>query len=343
MTLTYRARRRLHKLGVALGYTLLISAIIFVCWVVWLERFVVYTDDGATFVFDYVSPEGTAQVAQPPENPTVSIYYNEGDDFVNTSTELAQLRGYYATTNRLIESVADVKTAISQLPEGSAVMLDLKSIYGNFYYSTGLPDAPTTDQIDITEVDSLIRTLTATDLYVIARIPAFRDRAYGLENTNYGLAVPAGYLWSGDDNCYWLNPVSNGALSWLVAQANELRELGFDEVVFTDFRFPDTDKIIFNSSLTRQEALEAAAATLVESCSTARFAVSFETGNPDFKLPEGRTRMYLTDVEASQAAQYSDRANVSDKAVNLVFLTTTNDTRFDPYGVMRPMPEAVRE
>jgi len=343
MTLTYRTRRRLHKLGVFLGYTFLTAAIIFVCWVVWLERFVVYTDDGATFVFDYQSPEGTAQVAEPPENPTVAIHFNEGDDFLNTSTELAQLRGYYATTSRLIESVSDVKTAISQLPEGSAVMLDLKSIYGNFYYSTGLPDAPMTDQIDVTEVDSLIKALTSTDLYVIARIPAFRDRAYGLENTNYGLAVPAGYLWSGDDNCYWLNPVSNGALSWLVAQANELRELGFDEVVFTDFRFPDTDKIIFNSSLTRQEALEAAAATLVESCATARFAVSFETANPDFKLPEGRTRLYLTDVEASQAAEYSDRANVPDKAANLVFSTTTNDTRFDPYSVMRPMPEAVNE
>lgn len=343
MTLTFRTRRRLHKIGVALGYTLLTAAIVFICWVVWLERFVVYTSDGAKFIFDYESPAGTAQVAEPPETPTVSIYYNEGDDYMNTSTELAQLRGYYATTSRLIESVADVKTAISQLPKGSAVMLDLKSIYGNFYYSTDLPDAPTTDQIDITEVDSLIKTLTSTDLYVIARIPALRDRAYGLENTNYGLAVPAGYLWSGDDNCYWLNPVSNGALSWLVAQANELRELGFDEVVFTDFRFPDTDKIIFNSSLTRQEALEAAAATLVENCATTRFAVSFETSNPDFKLPEGRTRMYLTDVDASKAAQYSDRANVADKSVNLVFLTTTNDTRFDPYGVMRPMPEAVKE
>lgn len=343
MTLTYRTRRRLHKLGVFLGYTFLTAAIVFICWVVWLERFVVYTDEGAKFVFDYESPAGTAQVAEPPEMPTVSIYYNEGDDFMNTSTELAQLRGYYATTSRLIESVAGVKTAISQLPEGSAVMLDLKSIYGNFYYSTDLPDAPTTDQVDLSEVDELIKTLTSTDLYVIARIPAFRDRAYGLENTNYGLAVPAGYLWSGDDNCYWLNPVSNGALSWLAAQANELRDLGFDEVVFTDFRFPDTDKIIFNSSLTRQEALEAAAATLVESCSTARFAVSFETSNPDFKLPEGRTRMYLTDVEASQAAAYSDRANVPDKAANLVFSTTTNDTRFDPYSVMRPMPEAVIE
>ena len=341
MTITYRTRRRLRKLGVALGYITLTAAILFVCWVVWLERFVVYDSNGAKFVFDYVSPQGSTQVAEPPETTPVSIHYNEGDDYMNNSSELTQLRGYYADAARLVESVEGVRKAISQRPAGCAVMLDMKSIYGNFYYSTGLPDAGTTDQVDVTEVDKLIQALTSTDLYVIARIPAFRDRAYGLENTNYGLPVSSGaYLWSDDKNCYWLNPTSNGTLSWLVAQANELRELGFDEVVFTEFCFPDTTNIIFNSSMSRQEALEAAAATIVESCATARFAVSFETTNPEFKLPEGRCRMYLINVEASQAADYSQRANVTDNAINLVFLTTTNDTRFDPYGVMRPMPEA---
>lgn len=339
MKLTYRTRRRLHRLGVAIGYLLLAALIIGICWVIWLERFVVYTDDGVRLDFDYTSPAGTTQIAQPPEEATVAIYYNEGEDQINTSSELTQLRGYYATTSMLASSVDNVASTIDSLPAGSAIMLELKNGYGSFFYSSKLTGAPTTDQLDVTKVDELIQKLAAKDIYLIARVPAFRDRAYGLEHTTYGLAVSSGgYLWAGDDNCYWLNPTSNGALSWLISITTELKDLGFDEVVFTDFCFPDTDNITFDSSMTRQEALEAAAETLVSTCATSKFAVSFESANPAFNLPEGRTRLYLTNVDASDAAQVSESTTVADKTINLVFLTNTNDTRFEAFGVMRPMP-----
>lgn len=339
MTLTYRTRRRLHRLGVTLGYALLAILIIGICWSIWLKRFVVYGQDGVRFDFAYTSPEGVAQVAEPPEEATVAIYYNEGDDFVNTSTELTQLIGYYATTDMLVSSLDTMWDTIGSLPSGSAVMLDMKSIYGTFYYTSKLPDAVSTDQLDVTKMDELIQKLAEKDIYLIARIPAFRDRNYGLNYTNYGLAVKdGGYLWCGDDNCYWLNPTSNGTLSWLISIVNELKDLGFDEVVFTDFCFPDTTNILFESSMSRQEALEAAAETLVSTCATSRFAVSFETGNASFALPEGRSRLYLTGVDADEAASVSESTTVADKAINLVFLTNTNDTRFEEFGVMRPMP-----
>ena len=338
MKLTYRTRRRLRRAGIFTGYLLLAALLILICWIVWLERFVVYDDEGAHLMFDYQSPEGTAQAATPPERETVAIYFNEGDAYVNTSTELTQIHGYYATTSMLLDSVETVKTAISELPEGSAVMLDLKSVFGNFYYSSTLTEAPITDKADVTQVDSMIKTLDDSGVYLIARVPAFRDRYYGLNNTKYGLPTSRGYLWEDEENCYWLNPASNGTLTWLIAIANELRDLGFDEVVFTDFRFPDTDAIIFNSSMTRQEALEAAAQTLVTTCSTSRFAVSFEVSSPEFHLPEGRSRLYLTGVDAADAAQTAASVAVADSAVNLVFSTETNDTRFDAYSTMRPMP-----
>ena len=90
--------------------------------------------------------------------------------------------------------------------------------------------------------------------------------------------------------------------------------------------------------LTQQEALEAAAQTLVTTCSTSRFAVSFEVSSPEFHLPEGRSRLYLTGVDAADAAQTAASVAVADSAVNLVFSTETNDTRFDAYSTMRPMP-----
>ena len=339
MKMTYRTRRRLHRLGVTLGYLALASLVILICWFIWLERFVVYTSEGAKIQFDYESPPGIAQIASAPEEATVAIHYNEGEEFVNTSTELAQIRGYYATTNVLNRGVEGVAALIQDLPAGSAIMLDVKSAFGTFYYSSTLEEAPITDQIDVNKMDTLIRNLASKDTYLIARVPAFRDRNYGLNHTVYGLPVASGgYLWADEENCYWLNPISNGTLSWLITIATELKEIGFDEVVFTDFKFPNTDNILFQSSMGRQEALESAAETLVSTCATSKFCVSFETSNPLFQLPEGRCRLYLTDIAANKAAETAGNANVTDPTIQLVFLTNTNDTRFDEFGAMRPMP-----
>ena len=335
MALTYRTRRRLGGLVRFLLIGLVVFAVCWSFWFLWLARYVVYTADGAVLRMDEPYTFMDGEVAVPPEVETVAIHYNEGSDKVNTSSELGQIYGYYATTSMLLDSVEDVDNAIQKLPAGSAVMLDLKSIYGNFYYNTGISGAPVADQIDSDAIDRLIRNLVASDYYIIARVPAFRDRAYGLANPNYGLPTDRGYLWDDDQSCYWLDPTSNGTLNYLINIAIELRELGFDEVVFTEFRFPDTSKIVFKSHLSRDEAIAQAATILVQSCSTESYAVSFQTDDQNFPLPEGRSRMYLTNVSAMKAQTIMDSVDVPVKESQLVFLTETFDTRFDICSVMR--------
>jgi hypothetical protein len=334
MTLTYRTRRRLSGFFRVLVIGLAVFAVCWSLWFLWLARYVVYTADGAVLRLDQPYTYQDGEVAVPPEIETVAIHYNEGSDKVNTSSELGQIYGYYATTSMLLDSVENVDNAVQKLPVGSAVMLDLKSIYGNFYYNTGISGAPVADQIDSAAIDRLIRNLVASDYYLIARVPAFRDRAYGLANPNYGLPTSGGYLWDDDQSCYWLDPTSNGTLNYLINIATELRNLGFDEVVFTEFRFPDTDKIVFKSHLSRSDAVAQAAAILVQSCATESFAVSFQTDDQNFPLPEGRSRMYLTDVSAMKAQAVMDAVNVRVKESQPVFLTVTFDTRFDICSVM---------
>lgn len=336
--LTYRTRRRLQRIGTFLGYLAVFTVVIGLCWIVWLERFVVYGSNGARIDFDYRSPDGQAQLAVPPDDSTVAIYYNEGDAYVDTSSDLTQISGCLITEQMLSADIDQLRSAISAEENSGVIMLDLKSIYGKFFYTSTLPGAPVSGAIDTAKVDALIRTLDQSGAYLIARMPAFRDQAYALENNTHGLAHKSGlYLWADESNCYWLNPTNTGVLTWLISVANELKDLGFDEVVFSEFQFPDTENIIFNSSMTRQEALESAAQTLVTACATNRFAVSFETGNAGFALPEGRSRLYLTGVDAANAADTAASAPVADSTVNLVFVTEAKDTRFDAYGVIRPL------
>ena len=141
-----------------------------------------------------------------------------------------------------------------------------------------------------------------------------------------------------DTGCYWLDPTSDGTLNYLIQIVNELKGLGFDEVVFTDFCFPDTQKILFDGD--RTAAINNAAENLAIICSSGSFCVSFVSNDPLFRLPDRRCRLYRTGVAAADVRYAAEASGVADPAINLVFLTETNDTRYDDYCVLRPLDSA---
>ena len=53
-----------------------------------------------------------------------------------------------------------------------------------------------------------------------------------------------------------------------------------------------------------------------------------------------RSRIYLSGVDAADAAAAAEQSGVGDTKVNLVFLTELHDTRFEDYGVLRPLSGA---
>lgn len=339
MTIPYRTQRVLKKIGYIALALAIIAALAAVCWFAWLSRYVVYTrEQGAVLRFDIdpVVPAGTTAV--PPEKPAdISIYYNEGDNAINVSTELTQLVGYYVDTDAL-KDIATVKNQIQALPLDVPILLEVKNIYGNFYYSSNIADRNATS-IDPVAMDELIAYLKNSNRYTIAYLPALRDYYYGLHHTNHGLPVKGGgYLWADEEYCYWLDPTKEGTISYLSSEINELKALGFDEVVFSEFRFPDTNKIAFSGD--KESAIANAAQTLVTTCATDRFTVSFIGQNARFPLPEGKTRLYLTDVDAANAASLAAESGLENPAASLVFLTEFHDTRFDAYSVLRPLSAA---
>ena len=117
MKIPYRTRLSLKRGAVMAVAVLLVLALVATCWFVWLKRYIVYTrDEGAVLDMSLSAqiPDGVAAV--PPETQeSVSIYYNEGDNAINTSRELQQMAGYYADTEALRGGVSQVLQQIVQL------------------------------------------------------------------------------------------------------------------------------------------------------------------------------------------------------------------------------------
>ena len=342
MSIPYRTQQKLKRLASTLLILLVVALIFGTLWFVWLQRYVVYTrEDGAVINFDLPEKLEQGVVAMEPEaEEQIEIYYNEGENKLEVSSDLMKLNGYYVTGSTLAKNPDAVLEQIQSLPGGTPVMVELKNVYGMFYYSTAT-GRPTSDEADVRGVDNLIRKLKDSGYYTIARVPALRDRAYGLEDPNEGLAVSAGYLWMDEDGCYWLDPTRDKIQSYLMDIATELRILGFDEVVFDEFRFPKTDSIVFSGD--RTATLESVAQTLVDTCATEIFAVSF-VSDGSWKEPEGRSRVYRQDIsDAIKLMEFKNSVTVENPQTRVVLLTNNLDESFEEYSVLRPIELALGE
>ena len=337
MNIPYRTRRVLNRVGITAAALLLILVVGWLCWIIWLQRYVVYTDDGAQLNFAVSANEITGESATPPEAAkNVSIYYNEGDDAIDIGNDMKTLNGYYIDYEMLQKDLTGVLIRVEQLPSGTPILLDMKGPYGSFFYPSNLPAAVHSASTDVKAVAELVQKLQKKNCYLIARICAFRDWNFGNNNVSSGLYMlnRAG-LWLDPDGYFWLDPTNANTTSWISSVVLELRDMGFNEVMLTDFRFPNSDKYIFTGD--KVAALQSAAATLVSSCAASDFVLSFGVDDPTFALPQGRCRMYLSGVTANGIGQAVSQVTVEDTSVQLGFIADTGDTRYDDYCVLRSL------
>ena len=340
MNIPYRTRQKLNRIGLVALVCLLVGTIVWFCWVIWLERYVVYTNGKATLDFDIVLSEDPGEVAVPPAaDAGVTIYYNEGANAVNLNAELTQLNGYYIESSDLQFDIADTMENLRKLKSGTAVMVELKGGYGSFYYNSTVSGAMMSQSVSTETVNEMITEMKNRGFYMIARVSAFRDYNYGLNNVPAGLPDARGdghYLRADDGGCYWLDPSDPTVINWVCAIVNELKAMGFHEVVLDNFRFPPSPELyIFSGD--RDEAIQTAAKAVMDACGGDGFTISFVGSDATFALPEGRTRLFLSGVEAKEVGARASQVTFEEPEIRLVFLADTNDTRYDAYGVLRPI------
>ena len=338
MTVSYRTRTRARRFFTVVSILLAVILAVWLLWLLWLGRFVVYQRGyGAKLNFSLSAefPAGSAPAQKPTKHPWPIVYQ---DQVSQTPTEQTGIAGYYIDFNMLKQNLSTVQAQLEELPAGTAVLVDVKNPKGLFHYSTAVGDK-VSGEVDTAQFDALIEYLTDRNLHVIARLPAFRDRHYGLNNIPSGISYEGGggALWIDNGGCYWLDPTKDKPLSYLISITKELRNLGFDEVVFTDFCLPNDKTIIFKGD--KQQAIADAAATLVDACATETFWVSF-TGDAAFPLPQGNSRLYMENVPAAEVQNLIEQITTDDPTVHVLFYANSNDTRYNDYCVLRPLETA---
>lgn len=331
---------RIRKALKIIGITALIAAICMVFLLIFMQRYVVYTSDGAHLDFSRTTldiPLGNSgDEAAEPHSAMGEVEIVYPDDEEAADGKLKQLNGVYITIDMLRDSPQLVMEELKALDNTNAVMIDVKDGLGNFYYSTTIAGA---QKANTKALDELIAYLTRNGYHMIARIPAFADTGFALEHPEYSLSIDGGALWFDDDGNYWLNPELPTVLSYQEQICKELSSLGFQEVVFNDFYFPASGSIVYSSNLTRAELITSAARELEDAFIGSNLTISFCTTDTAFPVDSANGRLYIPDASGANVDRIiaSTANTVANPTAQVVFLSDSRDTRFEAYGTLRAL------
>lgn len=123
----------------------------------------------------------------------------------------------------------------------NSLVIDMKDDFGYLYFptknKTALEIGSARRPLPVTRI---LKKLKDNNIYAIARLVVFKDRALfsGYGNKYSIINRRTGKPWKGNPREYWVDPHSDFVKDYNIEIAKELEKLGFDEIQFDYIRFP---------------------------------------------------------------------------------------------------------
>ncbi len=328
---SYQTKNRVRR-GVKIGLIVLaLLIVIAVVRFIYLERFLVYDKNGV-----HLDLGGGVAVVKQDEAPKAENYplirENASGAEIEQPVEgqLKRLSGCSVSAAQLLDE--NVREALKNYSE-SAILLDVKTSTGKFLYPTALEDTDVSARAEA--IGTLLRQFKGRrGMTRVARLPAFADRSYALADFKHSLAITGGALWMDDNGSYWLDPASEEVRAYLIAEAKELSRLGFDEIVFDSFFFPESKYLVYPGD--GPQACRDAAAEIASALEGTGILCSFISDDPEILARSARGYISVNDemLIASQVNEYSSL--FPGGGAQLVFLTDSHDSRLADYSMLSP-------
>ena len=149
--------------------------------------------------------------------------------------------------------------------ELNAVVIDVKDDNGRITFDMDSPQAQAIGACVnyIPDIEELAATLKEHGVYMIARIPAFRDPYLAEAMPEWCLKLADGTVFRDRNQLAWVNPYQEEVWDYLVEIGKMAGEAGFDEIQFDYIRFcteKGMEQVVFDPEVTkgrsRQEIIQ---------------------------------------------------------------------------------------
>ena len=234
---TYRGQPTWKRVLKTLVVVLLVLAVLAGAAVLYLQQYLVYSDDGVRLELPFLrgDPAETATpTPDPPATQPVVVVTQEPTPepvVVANDPVLLPFEALYDGT------AADLVAAAG----GDCALFDMKGDDGKLSYLSDLAQAQRARlSPDDRSLNAAIRALNQEDgLYTIARVSCFKDNAITSYYQNFAILTNSGYRWTDPAGIHWTSPTSADVRDYLTAVCAELAQLGFDEILLDNAGYPD--------------------------------------------------------------------------------------------------------
>ncbi len=160
---------------------------------------------------------------------------------------------YFSSSNISEDLVSNNSEVFSDY---DCVILELKPSNGKLVWNSSVPMASRYNLNGSVNISSLVSSLKATGLRVIAQLSCAKDDLLITRNPTFALHTADGNVYSGTDGT-WIDPTNMDAKQYIVDLAIELIDSGVDEIWLSNLNQPDSATSNFKYSSTLAQELSA--------------------------------------------------------------------------------------
>ncbi|MDY3860350.1 MAG: putative glycoside hydrolase [Candidatus Limivicinus sp.] len=244
----YRGRRKRRNYAIIPFIVLLALFSLILVLFYGMQKYAVITKDGVSVELPILSDgsrtelDGQGRPVASFESVDVSIVFEEADYSTVeavSGANVPEVRAIFVpaenvTKDKLIEYTG-------RLRQGNALVLEMKPRTGEMLWEShsqlaqayGL--SPATDRT--AAMPELISMLKDSDVYLVAQISCLLDERLAASSSRYCIHTDIGANYR-DDSGTWLDAYNLELRQWVAEMAQELYDMGFDEVVLADIAHP---------------------------------------------------------------------------------------------------------
>ncbi len=148
-------------------------------------------------------------------------------------------KGIYVTSAAAGSKMLDSLITIADTTEINALVIDIKDDHGRITYQmdNALAKEIGATTKTIKDMEAFIRKLKEKNLYLIARIVAFKDPYLAKNRKDLAIKNKDGSIYKDNNGERWVNPYNRKVWEYLIEVASEAAAAGFDEIQFDYIRF----------------------------------------------------------------------------------------------------------
>ena len=239
---SYHGRSPWRRVFKTILILIVILAVLLVAAGIYLQRFLVITNDGVYLDLPFTRQEQAAP-SPVPSAPIADLPVIVTPEPTPTPTPTPTPEPERLSPVLLPHEALYDGTALQQVETagGDCALFDMKSDMGLLGYISAVDRAVKGNlNPDDASRNAAIRALNGTeDLYTIARVSCFKDHGLVLSDSSTAIFTNSGYRWTDPDAIRWTSPTNPEVRDYITAVCVELAELGFDEILLDNAGYPN--------------------------------------------------------------------------------------------------------